>query len=50
MRLYDIRTLYETVCATRQKVHEVEDDVADCKTETMTKCQEVVQVSSLLIG
>ena len=43
MRLHAGRTLYETVCATRQKVHEVEDDVADCKTETMTKCQEVVQ-------
>ena len=25
------RTEYETYCATRQKVHEVEDDVVECR-------------------
>ena len=38
------RTEYETVCATRQIVHEVEDDVPECVTQTMTKCRDVTQV------
>jgi len=37
------RTVYESVCETRQKVHQVEDDVTNCKTEVMTKCRDVTQ-------
>ena len=37
------RTEYETVCTTSQKVHEVEEDVASCETQVMTKCREVAQ-------
>jgi len=34
-------TVYETECATTNKVHEVEDDVTNCRTEQMTKCRDV---------
>jgi len=37
------RTVYESVCETRQKVHQVEDDVTNCVTEVMTKCRDVTQ-------
>ena len=34
-------TVYDTECSTTQKVHEVEDNVANCKTEFEEKCQVV---------
>jgi len=37
------KTEYETWCMTNQRVHEVDDDVPDCKTEVMKKCKEVTQ-------
>jgi len=37
------RTEYETWCMTRQRLHETEDDVPDCRTETMQKCVDVTQ-------
>jgi len=33
------RTEYETYCATRQKVHEVEDDVVECREVIEKKCK-----------
>jgi len=35
------QTVYETECTTKQKVHEVEDDVTNCETQQMTKCKDV---------
>jgi predicted RNA binding protein with dsRBD fold (UPF0201 family) len=35
------QTVYETECSTKQKVHEVEDDVTNCETQQMTKCEDV---------
>jgi len=37
------QTVYESECATVQRVHEVEDDVTSCKTENMKKCKEVTE-------
>jgi len=37
------QTVYESECSTVQIVHEVEDDVTNCKTEQMKKCKEVVE-------
>jgi len=37
------QTIYESQCATVQKVHEVEDDVTNCRTEQMKKCKEVTE-------
>ena len=38
----ECRTVYDTECATLQKVHEVEDDVSSCRTEYEQKCDTVV--------
>jgi len=35
------QTVYETECMTKQKVHEVEDDVTSCETQQMVKCKDV---------
>merc|ERR1719430_10866 len=32
------RTVYESECWTKQEVHDVEDDVVECKTEVEEKC------------
>jgi hypothetical protein len=32
------RTEYETICKTKQEVHEVEEDTVECKTEEEDKC------------
>lgn len=37
------RTEYETWCATRQVVHEVEDDVSECREEEEERCEDVTQ-------
>jgi len=37
------KTIYESECATVQIVHEVEDDVTNCRTEQMKKCKEVTE-------
>jgi len=37
------QTIYESECATVQIVHEVEDDVTNCRTEQMKKCKEVTE-------
>ena len=37
------RTEYETWCATRQVVHEVEDDVSECHEEEEERCEDVTQ-------
>jgi len=37
------QTIYESSCATVQLVHEVEDDVTNCRTEQMKKCKEVTE-------
>merc|ERR1712201_64805 len=34
------RTEYESECWTKQEVHEVEDDVVECKTEVEEKCED----------
>ena len=34
------RTEYETWCMTRQRLHETEDDVPDCRTVTEPRCDE----------
>ena len=39
----ECETVYDMVCDTRQKVHEVEDDVANCETVYEKKCENVPQ-------
>ena len=34
------RTEYESECTTSQEVHDVEDDVVECRTEVEEKCEE----------
>ena len=34
------RTYYESECWTKQEVHDVEDDVVECKTEVEEKCED----------
>ena len=34
------RTEYETICKTKQEIHEVEEDVVESKTEVEDKCRE----------
>merc|ERR1719430_673060 len=34
------RTEYESECWTKQELHDVEDDVVECKTEVEEKCQD----------
>lgn len=36
-------TEYETECSTVQNVHQVEEDVPDCRTENMEKCQDITR-------
>jgi len=35
------RTVYESECWTKQEVHDVEDDVVECRTENEEKCEDV---------
>ena len=37
------QTVYDTVCDTRQKIHEVLDDVVNCETVYEEKCENVTQ-------
>ena len=37
----ECQTVYETECTTYQKVHDVEDDVANCVTVYEEKCEDV---------
>ena len=39
----NFRTVYETECLTKHKVHEVEDDVVSCETVQEDVCNEVVE-------
>ena len=39
----ECETVYDMVCDTRQKVHEVEDDVVNCETVYEKKCENVPQ-------
>ena len=39
----ECQTVYDTVCDTRQKVHEVEDDVVNCETVYEEQCKNVTQ-------
>jgi len=34
------RTIYESECWTKQEVHDVEDDVVECRTENEEKCED----------
>ena len=34
------RTEYESECTTSQEVHDVEDDVVECRTEVEEKCED----------
>ena len=34
------RTEYESECVTSQEVHDVEDDVVECRTEVEEKCED----------
>jgi hypothetical protein len=38
------RTEYETICRTKQEVHEVEEYVVECKIEVKDKCKEQISV------
>ena len=37
------RTVYTTICETKQEVHEVNDDVVNCKTVYEEDCQDITQ-------
>ena len=39
----ECETVYDMVCDTRQKVHEVEDDIVNCETIYEKKCENVSQ-------
>lgn len=39
--------MYDTVCETKRKVHEVEDDVVNCKTVVEEKCENVLDGEQL---
>ena len=47
----ECNTEYESVCETSQIEHEVEEDVTECVTEDMEKCEDVTKVrqSNLII-
>ena len=38
----ECQTVYDTVCETKRKVHEVEDDVVNCETVVEKKCVDVL--------
>ena len=41
LNLSNLRTVYDTVCETAQEVHEVVDDVVNCRTENVEMCKDV---------
>ena len=41
--------MYDTVCETKRKVHEVEDDVVNCETVVEEKCENVLDGEHLKI-
>ena len=42
----ECQTVYDTVCETKRKVHEVEDDVVNCETVVEEKCENVTDGKS----
>ena len=45
----ECQTVYDTVCETKRKVHEVEDDVVNCETVVEEKCKKVLDGEHLKI-
>ena len=43
----ECQTVYDTVCETKRKVHEVEDDVVNCETVVEEKCENVLDGEQL---
>ena len=41
LNLSHLRTVFDTVCETAQEVHEVVDDVVNCRTENVEMCKDV---------